>query len=39
MNMVNHQTGKSTELVWKSYEFGKGLSDRDFDQNALARAK
>lgn len=39
MNMVNHQTGKSTELVWEDYSFGAGLTDRDFDQNALARAK
>jgi outer membrane lipoprotein-sorting protein len=39
MNMVNHQTGKSTQLAWKSYQFGSGLTERDFDQNALARAR
>ncbi|MEQ1662044.1 MAG: outer membrane lipoprotein-sorting protein [Thiobacillus sp.] len=39
MNMINHQTGKSTQLVWKAYKFGTGLSARDFDQNALARAR
>lgn len=39
MTMVNHQTGKSTVLAWKSYQFGTGLSARDFDQNALARAR
>lgn len=39
MNMLNHQTGKSTQLVWKAYKFGTGLSARDFDQNALARAR
>jgi hypothetical protein len=39
MFMENHQTGKSTRLAWKDYKFGAGLSARDFDQNALARAK
>jgi len=39
MNMINHQTGKSTQLVWKDYKFGTALSARDFDQNALARAR
>jgi len=39
MAMTNHQTGKSTQLVWKAYTFGAGLSARDFDQNALARAR
>lgn len=37
--MQNHQTGKSTELVWSDYEFGTGLSDRDFDQRSLQRAR
>ena len=39
MNMVNHQTDKSTQLVWNAYKFGAGLSARDFDQNALSRAR
>ncbi len=39
MAMVNHQTGKSTQLVWKDYKFGSGLTEREFDQNALARAR
>jgi len=39
MNMVNHQTGKSTVLEWTNYEFRTGLTDRDFDQNALKRAR
>lgn len=38
-NMVNHQTGKSTELDWKNYEFGAGLEDRDFDQRSLQKAR
>jgi outer membrane lipoprotein-sorting protein len=37
--MVNHQTGKSTVLEWTDYEFKTGLSERDFDQNALRRAR
>lgn len=37
--MVNHQTGKSTELLWKNYRFQTGLSDRDFDRNSLKRAR
>jgi len=39
MNMVNHQTGKSTVLEWTNYQFQTGLSDRDFDRNALKRAR
>ena len=39
MEMVNHQTGKSTTLSFTNYEFRTGLSDRDFDQSALRRAR
>lgn len=39
MTMINHQTGKSTELKWKGYKFGTGLSDRDFNKNTLKRAR
>ncbi len=39
MNMVNHQTGKSTVLEWTNYKFQTGLTDRDFDRNALKRAR
>jgi len=39
MDMVNHQTGKSTTLTFSDYQFGSGLSDRDFDRNALKRAR
>lgn len=35
MEMVNHQTGKSTTLEWKGYEFNNGFTPRDFDQNSL----
>jgi len=37
--MVNHQTGKSTSLTWADYAFQTGLTDRDFDQSALRRAR
>jgi outer membrane lipoprotein-sorting protein len=39
MFMENHQTGKSTVLRWSEYEFQTGLTERDFDQNSLRRAR
>lgn len=39
MNMINHQSGKSTLLEWKNYQFQTGLSDRDFRSQALKRLK
>ncbi|MGR9100763.1 MAG: outer membrane lipoprotein-sorting protein [Gammaproteobacteria bacterium] len=39
MLMTNHQTGKSTALVWENYRFRAGLTDRDFDRNSLKRAR
>ena len=39
MEMVNHQTGKSTTLAFTGVEFQTGLSERDFDQSALRRAR
>lgn len=35
MNMVNHQTGKSTELIWSEFEFKTGLEDDDFTRTRL----
>lgn len=35
MDMVNHQTGKSTTLKFSNYKFKNGFTDRDFDQNSL----
>lgn len=35
--MINHQTGKSTELRFGDFEFGIGLRDRDFIKSALDR--
>ena len=39
MHMVNHQTGKSTLLEWKDYEFKTGLTDKDFRSQTLKRIK
>jgi len=39
MEMVNHQTGKSTTLTFNDYAFGNGFVDRDFDQNSLRAAR
>ncbi|MGB5260048.1 MAG: outer membrane lipoprotein-sorting protein [Gammaproteobacteria bacterium] len=39
MLMVNHQTGKSTRLLQTNYDFTAKLDDRDFDKNALKRAR
>jgi hypothetical protein len=37
--MVNHQSGKSTELQWHNYAFKTGLVDGDFNRNTLKRAR
>ncbi len=37
LNMVNKQTGKSTELKTENIEFNTGLKDRDFNKNVLTR--
>ncbi len=39
MTMVNHQTKKTTDLIWENYKFRTGLSDADFNKNTLKRAK
>lgn len=39
MFMENLQTGKSTELTWSDFQFAVGLSDNDFTQNSLKRAR
>lgn len=33
--MENHQTGKTTELVWSNYLFTQGLKDREFHSTKL----
>ena len=39
MDMVNHQTGKSTALTWSDFKFGNGFSDANFSKNSLKRAR
>jgi outer membrane lipoprotein-sorting protein len=39
MLMVNHQTGKSTRLIWSDYRFRGGLSESDFRPEALVRGR
>lgn len=39
MDMVNHQTGKSTTLLFRDYSFRNGYGDRDFDQASLKAAR
>ena len=39
MAMVNHQTGKATDLFWSNYRYDTGLSEADFNQNSLKRAR
>lgn len=37
--MTNHQTGKSTELVYSDYKFKTGLKDKDFLKSVLRRIR
>jgi len=37
--MVNHKTGKETDLVYSSYSFKTGLADRHFVKSALKRLR
>jgi hypothetical protein len=39
MNMVNHQTGKSSELIWSDLAFRTGLTETEFDRHSLTRIR
>ena len=39
MEMVNHQTGKSTDFIYGDYQFDIGLEDGDFVKSRLARLR
>lgn len=39
MNMINHQNGKETLLVFSNLKFGVDIDAKNFSQNALKRAK
>lgn len=38
-SMQNHQTGKSTELIYSDYQFKTGLKDKDFSKAVLRRVR
>ncbi|MYH91310.1 MAG: outer membrane lipoprotein-sorting protein, partial [Gammaproteobacteria bacterium] len=37
--VTNHQTGKSTTLLWRNYDFETELHEKDFNHNALKRLR
>lgn len=39
MVMVNHLTGKSTDLVWTDYQFRTDIDKRDFTRTGLRRVR
>jgi len=39
LSMVNHKTGKSTDLIYSDFKFGTGLSEHDFDKSVLKRIR
>ncbi len=39
LNMVNHQTQKSTDLIYSEFHFNTGLSKRDFNRAVLKRVR
>jgi outer membrane lipoprotein-sorting protein len=39
LEMVNHQTGKETRLVYSDFRFSTGLRDSDFVRGALRRQR
>jgi len=39
LHMVNHQTGKSTDLLFSDYRFGMDFHDTDFEKGALTRVR
>ncbi|OHB68561.1 MAG: outer membrane lipoprotein-sorting protein [Planctomycetes bacterium RBG_13_62_9] len=39
MTMVNHPTGKSSQLIWSEFAFRTGLTPNDFNQQSLPRIR
>jgi outer membrane lipoprotein-sorting protein len=37
--MKNHQTEKSTDLLYSNYQFNTGLDDKDFVKGMLKRLR
>jgi hypothetical protein len=39
MRMANHQTGKSSDMIWSDYKFDVGLVEAQFSVNALQNVR
>lgn len=39
MEMLNHQTGEKTLVIWSNYKFGTGLKESDFTRESLKRLR
>ncbi len=39
LNMINHMTGKSTDMIYSEYTFKTGLVERNFNKNVLRRIR
>lgn len=39
LNMVNHLTGKSTDMIYSDYTFKAGMNERNFNKNVLRRIR
>lgn len=39
MEMLNHQTGEKTLVIWSNYRFGTGLKESDFTRESLKRLR
>lgn len=39
LTMINHQTGKSSDLIYGEYTFGHGFDANDFEKGALQRLR
>ena len=39
LRMINHQTGKSTDLLYSEFTFGRGLAEHDFGTAVLRRIR
>ena len=39
LTIVNHLTGKSTELTWSDFQYGTEIDAREFTQSGLRRVR
>ena len=38
-NIVNHLSGKSTDLTWSDFQFGTDIDEAEFTQTGLRRVR